>query len=77
MKSVKKGDHIRLIEMPNDPNPIPSGSEGVVVEVTNGSLAQITVDWVDINRTLSLIPGVDRFEVIGSNKHRPCEEETR
>jgi len=77
MPNVKRGDIIRMIEMPNDPDPIPPGSEGVVVDVTDGTLAQITVDWVGINRTLSLIPGVDRFEVIGSNKHRPCEEETR
>ena len=76
MPNGKPGDHIRMIEMPNDPDPIPPGSEGVVVDVTDGPLAQIIVDWKN-GRSLTLIPGVDRFEIIGSNKHRPCEEETR
>ena len=74
MPNVKPGDHIRMIEMPNDPDPIPPGSEGVVVEVTDGPLAQITVEWIGINRTLALIPDVDRFEIIKSAK---SEEETR
>jgi hypothetical protein len=65
MSAVKKGDRIRLIAMPEDPDPIPAGSEGVVVEVTNGPLAQIIVDWIGIDRSLALIPGVDLFEIIG------------
>ncbi len=74
MTSVKIGDHILLIEMPNDPDPIPPGSEGVVVEVTDGPLAQIVVEWIGIKRSLSLVPGVDRFEIIKSAK---SEEEAR
>ena len=73
MTSVKIGDHIRMIEMPNDPDPILPGSEGVVVDVTDGPLAQIIVDWKN-GRSLTLIPGVDRFEIIESAK---SEEETR
>ena len=67
MKAVKirPGDRLSLIAMPNDPDPIPAGSEGVVVEVTDGPLAQIVVDWIGINRSLALIPGVDVFEIIG------------
>ncbi len=65
MSAVKKGDRIRLIAMPEDPDPIPAGSEGVVIEVTNGPLAQIIVDWIGIDRSLALIPGVDLFEIIG------------
>ena len=65
MQSIRPGDHIRLIHMPDDPDPIPAGSEGVVVEVTDGPLAQITVEWIGMGRSLALIPGVDRFEIIG------------
>ncbi len=60
---VKKGDRIRLISMPNDPNPIPIGSTGTVESVTTGPLGQVRVRW-DGGRSLHLIPGVDRFEVI-------------
>jgi len=73
MTSVKIGDHIRVIEMPTDPDPIPPGSEGVVVDVTDGPLAQIIVNWKN-GRSLSLIPGVDSFEIIKSAK---SEEESR
>ncbi len=74
MTNVKAGDHIRLIEMPNDPDPIPPGSEGVVVDVRDGPLAQIEVEWIGIKRSLALIPGVDRFKIIKSVK---SEEESR
>ena len=65
MPNVKPGDRIRLTAMPDDPDPIPVGSEGVVVDVTEGPLAQITVNWIGMDRTLALIPGVDHFVVIG------------
>lgn len=64
MAKVNPGDRIRLISMPDDPDPIPAGSEGLVIDVTDGPLAQITVEWIGINRTLALIPGVDRFEIV-------------
>jgi len=67
MKNVKSGDHIRLLNMPNDPDPIPVGSEGIVTDVTDGPLAQITVKW-DNGRSLALIPGIDGFEIIMSAK---------
>jgi len=50
--------------MPDDPNPIPVGSTGTIEAVTEGPLGQVHVKWDDSGRTLSLIPGVDRFEVI-------------
>ena len=65
MKNVKPGDRIRLLNMPDDPDPIMPGSEGVVVDVTDGPLAQVTVNWIGMDRTLALIPGVDHFVVIG------------
>ncbi len=65
MSKVKAGDKIRLIKMPRDPDPIKPGSLGIVTSVTEGPLGQIEVDW-DSDRTLSLIPGVDKFEIISS-----------
>jgi hypothetical protein len=63
MTTVQKGDRIRLLHMPDDPDPIPAGSIGTVTRVTSGPLGQVSVDW-DSGRSLSLVPGVDRFEVI-------------
>ena len=65
MTMVRTGDWIRLINMADDPDPIPAGSTGSVTRVTEGTLAQIDVRWDDSGRSLSLIPGVDQFEIIG------------
>lgn len=56
------GDRIRLIHMPDDPDPIPSGSEGTVLWADD---MQIVVDW-DVRRSLNLIPGVDRWEFVSA-----------
>jgi len=64
MPSMQIGVRIRLIQMPDDPDPIPPGSTGTITRVTDGPYAQIEVRW-DCGRSLSLVPGVDRFEVIG------------
>jgi hypothetical protein len=66
-RDLKKGDRVRLIEMPCDPNPIESGAEGTVQFVTDlASLGtgyhQIGVQW-DNGRTLSLVEK-DRWEKI-------------
>jgi hypothetical protein len=50
--------------MADDPDPIPVGSTGTVESVTEGPLGQVHVKWDDSGRSLALIPGVDRFEVI-------------
>lgn len=63
MTSIQKGDRIRLLSMDNDPDPIPVGSTGTIESVTAGPLGQVRVTW-DCGRSLNLIPGVDRFEVI-------------
>lgn len=57
------GTRIRLIEMPNDPQPIPQGATGTVKFVDDAG--QLLMDW-DNGRSLSLIPGEDRFETIQS-----------
>lgn len=62
----KVGDRIRLINMPDDPHPIPAGTEGTVLElmVANGRGDWlIYIKW-DIDRSLSVIWPVDSFEVI-------------
>jgi 2-keto-3-deoxy-galactonokinase len=56
------GRRIRMIEMPDDPNPIPAGSEGTCTGADD--LGHIFVDW-DNGRTLHLIPGVDKYDVLG------------
>ena len=58
------GDRIRLLSMPNDPDPIPPGSTGTVISATTGAFAQIEVDWDNSERSLALIPGVDQYEII-------------
>ena len=60
---IRRGDRIRLLSMPDDPDPIPAGSTGTIESVTVGPFGQVWVRW-DSSRTLALIPGVDRFEVI-------------
>lgn len=61
-----EGDHIRLTKMPNDPNPIPVGTKGVVTKVMKSwdGKWHISVKW-EIERSLALIAPVDEFEVIG------------
>ena len=60
---IRTGDRIRLLSMPDDPDPVPVGSTGTIVSVTEGPLGQVWVRW-DSGRSLALVPGVDRFEVI-------------
>lgn len=64
----KVGDRIRLINMPDDPHPIPAGTEGTVLSADPSAFRrsgewQISVKW-DAPRSLSLIWPVDSFEVI-------------
>jgi len=61
---IRAGARIRLLSMPDDPDPIPVGSTGTIESVTDGPLGQVQVRWDDSGRSLALIPGVDRFEVI-------------
>jgi hypothetical protein len=59
------GARVRLLSMPNDPNPIEPGSEGTINYVGKfpGEGQQIGVDW-DSGRTLMLIVGEDDFELV-------------
>lgn len=55
------GKRIRCIEMKNDPDPIESGTEGTVSYVDDAG--NIHIVW-DNHRTLALIHGVDKYQII-------------
>jgi Domain of unknown function (DUF4314) len=72
MKRVKPnlpsvGTRIYLIEMPNEPDPIPSGATGTVTGRCDiPGIEQVEVDWDSPNthRILALIPGIDNWAVL-------------
>ena len=60
------GDRIRLINMPDDPNPIEPNTTGTVTSIDTLIMFgedHLNVDW-DNGRRLNLIVGIDEFEVI-------------
>jgi hypothetical protein len=63
---MNKGDRIALLSMPDDPDPIPPGTKGTVLDVQEiGSgedrWFQVNVKWDD-GRTLMLSVPPDRIE---------------
>ena len=80
MTVVKRGDRVRVTGvMPNDPDPIPEGTEGVVYNVMNQStpLEQIGVDWeIDPPRSLFLLPN-DPFEIVPPPKRARVSRATK
>ncbi len=66
---LKVGDHIRLLQMVIDPDPIPVGTMGVVTEIhIHTDWIQIEVDW-DNGRQLMLVSPPDRFVRDDQNLH--------
>ena len=60
------GDRIRLINMPDDPNPIEPNTTGTVTSINTLNMFDedhLNVEW-DNGRWLNLIVGIDEFEVI-------------
>ena len=61
------GDIIEMINMPDDPNPIPPGTKGMVVSYTSVGVP-FDEDHMDVNwengRNLSVIVGVDEIKVV-------------
>jgi len=53
-----EGTKIKLIEMADDPLPVPSGTIGTVVSVDD--IGSIHVQWEN-GSNLAVIPGVDSF----------------
>ena len=70
-RNYPPGTRIRLIEIPNDPNPVSVGTCGTVLAVDDAG--QLLMQW-DNGRSLSLIPGVDNFEVLERPRHRGTPE---
>ena len=69
MQTPKPGDRIRLIHMPDDPDPIKPGSTGTVRSVKPHSFGfrnpwvQVDVEW-DNGRKLMLSVPPDEYEII-------------
>jgi hypothetical protein len=55
-----EGMRVKLINMIDDPNPIPSGTEGTIRLIDDAGI--IHVNW-DNGRRLGLIPNVDEYEL--------------
>lgn len=63
-RGLKPGDRVRMTgRMPDDPDPIPVGTEGTVRELTGTArFPQIDVDW-DNGRSLFLLP-TDPYRIV-------------
>ena len=68
MTKPQPGDRIRLVAMPDDPDPVPRGTTGTVRSVRpcgsgRNAWFQVDVDW-DNGRKLMLAVPSDQFEAI-------------
>lgn len=64
----KPGDRIRVLAMPDDPDPIPTGAVGTVIAVSShgdgkNARHQLDVEW-DNGRNLMLTLPSDRIEIL-------------
>jgi hypothetical protein len=70
-KPPRIGDRIRLLVMPDDPDPIATGQTGTVTGVASHGEGydrwfQIDVSW-DNGRSLMLVSPPDTFEIINGD----------
>jgi len=66
----KAGDRVRMVFMPDDPDPIPPGTEGTVRDVQqmdwgHDKFSQVSVAW-DNGRGLSCVCPPDHLEIISA-----------
>ena len=67
-RKLTVGDRIKLVSMPDDPNPIPNGEMGTITKIQD-RVGVIDVDWDNKNYSLNLVfnkvPGdMDTFEIM-------------
>lgn len=70
---MKKGDRIELLSMPQDPDPIPTGTKGTITfvsEIRSMGFTQVGVKW-DNGRSLMLSVPPDQFRIL-ENDHAPA-----
>lgn len=60
-KKYPVGTKIRLISMPQEPNPVPRGTIGTVTGIDD--LGTIHMNW-NTHSTLGLVVGIDKFEIV-------------
>jgi hypothetical protein len=70
----KKGDRVRLVFMPNDPEPVEIGTEGTVLAVAHlpwgqDMRSQVAIAW-DNGRTLSCICPPDHLEILNASESK-------
>lgn len=66
------GDRIRLVSMPNDPDPIPAGSLGTVRSVhEHGDWSQVDVAWDNGRQLMLCLPG-DVVTVVSKANPATC-----
>lgn len=66
MTDIEIDDTIELVEMPQDPDPIPVGTKGTVTDIQDtldGKAKVYTIDW-EINRSLSIISPPDSIRKV-------------
>lgn len=71
-KEYPPGTEILLIQMNDDPNPIPPNTKGVVYHVDD--IGTIHCGFPEINRSLGVVPGEDSFKKIQPKEVQSADE---